>query len=50
MRVAGDHLYVACGENTTLELLEVQVEGKKRVPVRDFLHGYRINLGEELGA
>lgn len=33
-------LYVSCGENSTLELLEVQLEGKKRMSGRDFLLGH----------
>jgi methionyl-tRNA formyltransferase len=38
--VQGSQLFVVCGQGTMLELLEVQPEGKKRMPVRDFLHGY----------
>jgi methionyl-tRNA formyltransferase len=30
-------------------LLEVQPEGKKRMPARDFVHGYRPRTGERLG-
>jgi methionyl-tRNA formyltransferase len=44
-----DRLLVGCGHQTSLELLEVQLEGKKRVPARDFLHGYRPSPGERLG-
>ncbi len=39
--VRGSQLLVGCGQNTVLELLEVQPEGKKRMPARDFVHGYR---------
>lgn len=45
-----DRLYVACGHGTVLELLELQLEGKKRMPARDFLHGYQPKLGEVLGS
>jgi methionyl-tRNA formyltransferase len=47
----GEHnrLLVGCGHQTALELLEVQLEGKKRTPVRDFIHGYRPQPGEKLG-
>jgi methionyl-tRNA formyltransferase len=45
----GDRLLVGCGENTALELLEVQPEGKKRMAARDFVHGYRPKPGEKLG-
>jgi methionyl-tRNA formyltransferase len=40
---------VACGSNTWLELLEVQVEGRRRVPARDFLNGIRLGPDERLG-
>jgi len=46
--VEDDHLFVGCGENA-LALLEVQPEGKKRIAVRDFVHGYRPQTGEQLG-
>jgi methionyl-tRNA formyltransferase len=42
-------LLVACGSNTWLELLEVQVEGRRRVPARDFLNGIRLGPDERLG-
>ena len=40
---------VGCGGHTALELLEVQIEGKKRMPARDFVNGYRPFAGERLG-
>jgi methionyl-tRNA formyltransferase len=49
LTVQGDHLSVGCGANTTLELLELQPEGKKRMPARDFIHGYHPTNGEKLG-
>jgi methionyl-tRNA formyltransferase len=30
-------------------LLEMQPEGKRRMSVRDFIHGYRLQSGERLG-
>jgi methionyl-tRNA formyltransferase len=45
-----DRLIVGCGKGTALELLAVQPEGKKRMAVRDFVHGYRPESGEKLGA
>jgi len=42
-------LFVGCGQGTTLELLEVQPEGKKRMPARDFVHGYRPGDADKLG-
>lgn len=44
-----DRLMVGCGSGSTLEIFEVQLEGKKRVSARDFLHGYRFDPGEHLG-
>ncbi len=44
-----DRLLVGCGEGSALELLTVQPEGKKRMPARDFLHGYHPKTGERLG-
>ncbi len=40
---------VGCGGQTALALLEVQLEGKKRMQGRDFLHGYHPQPGERLG-
>lgn len=41
---------VGCGENSALELLEVQPEGKKRMSAADFIRGYRPKTGERLGS
>ena len=49
LRVSGDRLFVGCGQNSSLELLELQLEGKKRTAARDFIHGYRPKAGEKLG-
>jgi methionyl-tRNA formyltransferase len=49
LRVDGDRLLVGCGGNTVIELLELQIEGKKRSSVADFLRGYRPQSGEKLG-
>jgi methionyl-tRNA formyltransferase len=46
--VAG-RLLVGCGQNTSLEILELQLEGKKRSRARDFMQGYRVGPGEKLG-
>lgn len=42
-------LIVGCGAASALELLEVQVAGKKRMPAADFVHGYKPRDGEKLG-
>ena len=41
-------IYVSCGQGT-LALKEVQIEGKKRMPVSAFLLGYRVKAGDILG-
>ena len=43
------HLLVGCGAGTLLELVEVQLEGKKRTTALDFANGYRMEPGERLG-
>lgn len=45
----GDLLGVACGGGTRLEIRELQLEGRKRMGVHDFLNGVRIAPGERLG-
>ncbi|HUI44037.1 MAG TPA: methionyl-tRNA formyltransferase [Terriglobia bacterium] len=40
---------VACAGGGALELVEVQLEGRKRISGRDFLNGARLQGGEELG-
>jgi methionyl-tRNA formyltransferase len=40
---------VGCGFATSLELHELQMEGKKRMSGQDFVNGYRIRDGEILG-
>jgi methionyl-tRNA formyltransferase len=45
----GARLMVACAANTWLELLELQLEGKKRMSAADFLRGLPISAGARLG-
>lgn len=49
MKVVGDQVVVGAGNGTALELMEVQLEGKKRMAARDFVNGYRPKEGEKLG-
>ena len=42
-------LLAGCGKNTTLELIELQPEGKRRMSARDFNNGYHPQPGEKLG-
>ncbi|HTZ60621.1 MAG TPA: methionyl-tRNA formyltransferase [Acidobacteriaceae bacterium] len=49
MTVQGTRMFVTAGSATILELLEVQLEGKKRMPVADFLRGTVPHPHERLG-
>ena len=42
-------LLAVCGEGTTLELVEVQIEGRKRIPAEAFLNGHKLDENEMLG-
>lgn len=42
-------LLIACGDDTVLEAVEVQIEGRKRMPAEAFLNGVRLNEDELLG-
>ncbi len=50
LRAHDSRLIAACGEGTNLELLVVQVEGRKRMPAGAFLNGQRLMDNETLGA
>ena len=57
--VEGAHLLVGCGEGfgqdkdknagMALELIEIQVEGKRRMTAQEFINGYRPKPGDHLG-
>jgi methionyl-tRNA formyltransferase len=49
LRVEGEHLLAGCGGGTTLELIELQLEGKTRTSAADFRRGYHPTPGERLG-
>jgi methionyl-tRNA formyltransferase len=44
-----DSLLVGCGNKTSLAIIELQPEGKKRMSAHDFIQGYRPRHGEQLG-
>jgi len=48
-RMEQGRLFVRCGVGTWLELVEVQLEGKKRMPAADFLRGNALHSGDRLG-
>jgi methionyl-tRNA formyltransferase len=39
---------VACAKQTYLQIMEVQPEGKRRMPARDFLNGAHLQIGDRL--
>jgi methionyl-tRNA formyltransferase len=51
----GARLFVGCGPNTNvdanaaLELIEIQLEGKRRMSAQEFINGYQPKSGDKLG-
>jgi methionyl-tRNA formyltransferase len=44
----GDDLVIECGAGSSLKIDELQLEGKRRMPARDFLNGIRLSAGDVL--
>jgi methionyl-tRNA formyltransferase len=49
LRAEGERLLVGAENGTALELVEIQLEGKKRMSALDFVNGYQPKPGERLG-
>jgi methionyl-tRNA formyltransferase len=49
VRGENHRLFVACAQGTWLELIDVQVEGKKRMTAAEFLRGMQLASGTQLG-
>jgi methionyl-tRNA formyltransferase len=49
LKTENDHLFVGCGDRSSLEILELQLEGKRRSSAAEFIRGYRPRSGEKLG-
>jgi methionyl-tRNA formyltransferase len=47
--VEAAQLFVGCGQGTVLELIEIQLEGKRRMTAPEFVNGYRPKSGDRLG-
>ncbi len=47
--IEDDRLLLGFAHGTALEVLELQMEGKKRMSARDFINGYRPKNEEEVG-
>lgn len=48
LQVEGERLLVGC-RDSLLELLEVQMEGKKRMAASEFQRGFQVKTGEQVG-
>lgn len=46
--VSADPVVIACGDDTSIELLEVQYEGGKRMAAADFFRGHPLTMGKPL--
>ena len=49
VEASGSSLVIACGNSTPLRVSEIQIEGKRRMDVRDFLNGNHLSVGNVLG-
>jgi methionyl-tRNA formyltransferase len=49
LKAENRRVLVGCGENTALELLEIQLAGKKRMTAEALLNGYKFSDNERLG-
>jgi methionyl-tRNA formyltransferase len=49
IRILNKRLFAVCGQGTALELLELQLAGKKRMPVEPFLNGYHLTENDTFG-
>jgi methionyl-tRNA formyltransferase len=47
--VEGTGMFAGCGQGTALDLVEIQLEGKRRMLAREFINGYRPKTGDRLG-
>jgi methionyl-tRNA formyltransferase len=45
----GKKIFVACGNNTTLEILEVQKPGKNIISALAYLNGMKLSVGDKFG-
>jgi methionyl-tRNA formyltransferase len=50
LKAIANRLIAGCANNTSLEILELQLEGKKRSSAEAFINGYHPKESEKLGA
>jgi methionyl-tRNA formyltransferase len=46
IKVSKEAFCVACGSGTVLRVMEIQPENRPRLTVADYIHGYRLNVGD----
>jgi methionyl-tRNA formyltransferase len=49
LAVEGVRLLVGCSQGTALNLIEIRLDGKRRVTAQEFINGYRPQPGDRLG-
>ena len=49
IRILKKRVFAVCGDGATLELLDLQLAGKKRMPVEPFLNGYHLTEKDTFG-
>ncbi|MEM7184422.1 MAG: methionyl-tRNA formyltransferase [Spirochaetota bacterium] len=47
-KVTKKTLAIVCSDNTLLSLLEVQPENKKKMPIQDFINGFKPETGDKI--
>jgi len=47
--VDSSHLLAGCGQGSALDLIEIQIEGKRRMTAQEFINGYRPQTGDLFG-
>ena len=50
LKIVDEEILVGCGNSTSLEFDEVQMEGKRRMSAADFHRGFQVRTGERLGS
>ena len=49
LRQERDGVFAAAGDGRWLKLIEVQMEGRKKMSAQDFARGQRVGAGDRLG-
>lgn len=50
LKIDHDRLFAGCGDRSSIQIHELQLEGKKKTSASEFIRGYRPRSGEKLGA